>query len=215
MGNRGLTLIETLVVLAIVGGLLGLSVPAVQGVMRFAVGTRCCSNLRQIGMAALTYAEDWNGQLPAKSNFGVDDPRRSPAWFDRLTEYVDLTDIGRRTSVFQCAGFHGAPSTVFTHAMPKSLKMNSYLDAGGRPRHYALGTAGDESTVALFVDAVAKETGMGQWGYAPRSAVDDSRHRGRINILCLDGHALTTVAPATGEGVERGANVKWLSDGWK
>jgi prepilin-type N-terminal cleavage/methylation domain-containing protein/prepilin-type processing-associated H-X9-DG protein len=214
MGNRGITLIETLVVLTIVGGLLGLAVPATQGVMRFAVGTRCLANLRQIGVASLTYAEDWNGLLPAKSNFGVEDPHRSPAWFDRLPEYVDLTDIGRRTSAFQCAGFHGLPSTVFTHAMPKSLKMNSYLDAGGRPRHYALGSASDESTIALFVDAIAKDTGMGQWGHAPRSAVDDSRHRGRINVLCCDGHATATVAPGT-DPADRGANIKWLSEGWK
>src|SRR4051812_10726619 len=211
MARHALTLIELTAVVAILGMLLGLSVPAAQGVFRYAVATRCLSNLRQVGMAALTYAEEWDGLLPAKSNFGVDDAARSPAWFDRLPPYVDLPDVGRRTGVFQCAGFHGVPAPVFTHAMPKSLKMNAYLDADRRPRHYALGSAHDESSVALFVDAVAKDTGMGQWGHAPRSAVDDSRHRGRINVLCCDGHALTVVTQGEGEGAERGANVKWVS----
>jgi prepilin-type processing-associated H-X9-DG protein len=214
MPRQALTLIELTAVVAILGMLVGLSVPAVQGVMRYAVATRCLANLRQVGMAALTYADEWDGQLPAKSNFGIADPRRSPAWFDRLPPYADLPDVGRRTSVFQCAGFHGAPAPDFTHAMPKSLKMNAYLDADRRARHYTLGSAHDESTIALFVDGVAKDTGMGQWGHCSRSGVDDSRHRGRINVLCCDGHALTTVALGKGEGAERGANVKWESEDW-
>ena len=214
MPRRALTLVDTLVVLSIVGLLFGLAAPAAQSVFRLAVATRCVSNLRQVGAAALTYADEWDGLLPAKSNFGVDDPERSPAWFDRLPPYVDLPAVGRRTGVFQCAGFHGAPAPSFVNAMPKSFKMNAYLDAAGRPRHYALGTVSDEASIALFLDAVAKDTGMGQWGHAPRSAVDDSRHRGRVNVLCLDGHATATVALGGTDGAERGGNVKWVSESW-
>src|SRR4051812_4811352 len=136
MRSRGLSLIELLTVVSILGVLLGLTIPAARSVVRFAIGTVCLSHLRQVGAAALTYADEWSGLLPAKSNFGIDDDRRSPAWFDRLPDYVELPDVGRRTGIFQCAGFHGTATTRFTHAMPKSFKMNAYLDAGGRPRHY-------------------------------------------------------------------------------
>ncbi len=212
-GRTAFTLIEllvVLVVLALLGSLLGSALAPIQ---RYAIATCCMGNLRQVGMAALTYAEEWNECLPAEANFGVDDPQRSPAWFCRLPPYIDSERSGARTGIFQCAGFHGHPAEVFTNAMPKSFKMNSYLDADGRPRHYCLGSASDQSELVLFIDAIAKETGMGQWGHAVYSGVDDSRHRGRVNILFCDGHGLGKRA-TPGNGDWRNA-VRWKSSEWR
>lgn len=209
--RHALTLVELLCVLAIVALVAGVATPAVQTVLRLATATRCASNLRQVGMATLAYAQDWNDLLPAEGHLGVLDPARSPAWFVRLPPYLELPDALRRTSVFQCAGHRGAAAEVFDNAMPKSFKMNAYLDADGRPRHYPLGWARDQSEVVLFVDAVAGETGMGQWGHAPRSAVDDSRHPGRINALCLDGHAQRI---GRKDADDPASGLRWVSEDW-
>ncbi|MBA2480074.1 MAG: type II secretion system protein, partial [Planctomycetes bacterium] len=182
-GRSGWTLAELLVVIAILGVLAGMIIPCVRMALRAATASSCRNHMRQVGMAALLYAEDWNQSLPAEGNCGVQDPDRSPAWFCRLPDYFECENVLKRLRVFQCAGFSWKGPKSFTNATPKSFKMNSYLDNDGRPRNYTLGSMPDESEVVLFVDAVARETGMGQWGHAVMSAVDDSRHRGRVNVL--------------------------------
>jgi len=58
---RGFTLVELLVVIAIVGTLIGLLVPAVQQARQAAARSQCQSNLRQIGIAMLSYADARRG----------------------------------------------------------------------------------------------------------------------------------------------------------
>lgn len=212
--HSAFTLAELLVVVAIMGTLTAFIVPAVNAVQRLAQRTACASNLRQVGMCVLAYAGDFSGRLPAEGNCGVVVRERSPAWFDRLPAYLDDEKTGPR-SVFQCAAFRNLTAATMPHALPRSLKMNAYLDGGGRPRHYRLGQAsgGAEGEVALFLDAIAGATGMGQWGHCLASAVDDSRHPDMVNVLCLDGHTLARVA-APAERTGWRSAVTWLPDGW-
>lgn len=60
LGRRGFTLVELLVVVAIIGVIAGLLLPAVQAARESSRRTACGNNLRQMGLACHTYAGTQN-----------------------------------------------------------------------------------------------------------------------------------------------------------
>jgi prepilin-type processing-associated H-X9-DG protein len=198
--------------MAVIGVLAGLTIPSVTMLRRGAKRVACLSNLRQVGMAAMGYADDWHGFLPAERNLGLDDPERSPAWFYRLPPYLDGETVQDRSSVFQCPEFAWSGATVFNDASPKSFKFNAWIDNGGRPSHHFLGSLRDESQLVGFFDAIAGETGQGQWGHGTPTAVDWQRHAGKVNVLALDCH---TVSLGQGDAApDWEGELRWLSEEW-
>ncbi|NOY41245.1 MAG: DUF1559 domain-containing protein [Planctomycetes bacterium] len=66
--KRGFTLVELLVVIAIIGVLVGLLLPAIQAAREAARRNSCLNNIKNIGLAAHTYADRKKGQFPLASS---------------------------------------------------------------------------------------------------------------------------------------------------
>ncbi|MHC4326341.1 MAG: type II secretion system protein [Planctomycetota bacterium] len=62
-GKKGFTLIELLVVIAIIALLLSILTPALNAVKERGKRAVCMSNLRQLSLAYITYAQLYNGRF--------------------------------------------------------------------------------------------------------------------------------------------------------
>src|SRR5262245_12913862 len=96
---RAFTLVEVLVVLAIVSLLTGLALPAVQKVRDAGYRTVCRNNLRQIGLGLHQYHSDKGAFPPGMSYQDGRDPRPFLSWNARILPYLEQDSLWRQTEV--------------------------------------------------------------------------------------------------------------------
>ena len=94
------TLIELLVVIGIIGILASLLMPAFSRAKGKANDTKCISNLRQIGIALVIYADENNGRLP----FAEREPTMPVDPAHVLPRIVNVlsNNVGGAVAVFKC-----------------------------------------------------------------------------------------------------------------
>ncbi len=81
--DKKFTLIELLVVIAIIGILCCLLLPALANAKESARSICCLGNLKQIGLAAQLYAQDWDNEIPPYQSVGIPDNT-----FGTLADYL-------------------------------------------------------------------------------------------------------------------------------
>jgi prepilin-type N-terminal cleavage/methylation domain-containing protein len=103
--HSGMTLLELLVVISIIGILMGLLLPAVQSARQSAYNLACKNNLKQIGLATISYESTYHQIPPYPVNIAsqqslVDKsfPRRAMSWRVALLPFVDQQPLWDATA---------------------------------------------------------------------------------------------------------------------
>jgi prepilin-type N-terminal cleavage/methylation domain-containing protein/prepilin-type processing-associated H-X9-DG protein len=102
------TLIELLVVIGIIGILASLLMPAFSRAKGKALDTKCISNLRQVGIALVIYADENQGRLPYAERV-PSDPVDPTHVFPRIVNVLS-NHVGGAVAVFNCPRDNSRPS---------------------------------------------------------------------------------------------------------
>lgn len=193
------TLIELLIVIAIIGILASMLLPALKKARDRAKSIACVSNMKQIGNATHMYCGDYNGFLPASviyGGFGLGDPN-SGYWTtsirpymgeDFAIDYSPYTDVVRSKNPKSICPANFIPGDVLNRVV--NYNWNRYLGFPGLYRQIRLIKVASPSKNLIMGEA------SGLAGLNPDSrylkTIDSMGfvHNGYMNGLCPDGHVL-------------------------
>lgn len=157
--RRGMTLVELLVVIALIGVLTSLLLPAVQAAREAARRTQCQNHLRQQGLALSLYTETHGGLPPGWNTLGH-------AWNSAILPYLEQSTL-YDSLLFQEDGpgnweAGGANTRVIQTVVPlyrcPSMPLEEHLDSLGvqdrvpgsyRGNAGSLATSDDQSTLPV------------------------------------------------------------------
>lgn len=202
----GFTLIELLVVIAIIAILAAILFPVFARAREKARQTMCLSNAKQLGLAWLMYAQDYD-EMACPSYYYSADFRFEYAWDFILDwgtivngypahEYGFLGPYTKNGQINTCPSFHGTdwgrPYTGYAYNASYiggdifgGLQIAG-LGAISKPAETALiaeGGFGDPPQAQNYLRAPNDPTNLYQAGMV------DFRHNGTANVVYCDGHA--------------------------
>ena len=197
--RRAFTLVELLVVVAIIALLLGILLPALGKARDISRLSACGSNLRQLGVATRTYAADFQDRIPAgpagDSFFGRPWTQVNGAgiWIGNpLNTYMAhglLLDehLGNNTKTLECPGDDtNSPADELAKIGTTDNALASYAY-----RHLSQTTSDKLTDLGVNgVGSAARALFMDTESYGPKAAGQyHSAHNGEtVNIAYLDAH---------------------------
>lgn len=174
--------------LAVIGILAALLLPALNKASRKAQGIQCLSNLRQLGFASLTYCQDNDEHLPF-AWWDNPDPKEN-SFFVLLTPQIYRSDFdgfsGFELPLYTCPLRANEP-LVGANPMKISYGMNAYNSVSfpdPQTRRITQATLGSST---LLVADIAHE-----YNHPPIDTLAADhlgyKHSSRANVAFLDGH---------------------------
>ena len=204
MKQKKVTLIELLIVIAIIATLIAILLPALNRARDIAKSIKCINNERQIHLAWMGYVNDYNGRLPMKDgNTLYGDTDIWHTWVITMEDYLNpgLVSISGTTyvkvsSFLHCPSFITANTLWQTRYLPYGM---NYCGIGGVAPHisvaaYSLIThVKYPSLQVAFGDSGGPGTGSPiQGGYSINgnpNVTNYTRHNNKGNFIFCDGHA--------------------------
>jgi prepilin-type processing-associated H-X9-DG protein/prepilin-type N-terminal cleavage/methylation domain-containing protein len=214
--KRAFTLVELLVVIAVIAILASLLLPSLARAKGKARSTQCLSNLRQWTLALSFYLEENDDCIPRRGQgvqplFIIDRPED---WFNALPPLVGLPGYytlvteenipgPEERTIFACPA---ARRTAYTNFL--SYAMNIYLSPTIRPTPHRFSEISDPSTLAFMADGPCDYSSTAP-SIKPYSV--QARHNGQANIAFLDGHVQSFAGAylGCGAGDPSRPDVRW------
>jgi len=207
---QGFTIVELLVVIAIIAILASMLLPALNKAKEAGKSIVCIGNLKQLGLAMLSYTDDNNGTFPDGGSSTI----QYQCWDWKLADYLKYA-LSPGPAIYHCPS--GIPSANQTINQSRGYAMNDNVARGFyNPADSKIGkTRRDGELLALldfWLDSVGKESFVGgtrnnmeytSTGDPLRVAF---RHNGQFNYWCKDG-----AAQATPRGSGFGTLPLWMS----
>lgn len=216
--RRAFTLVELLVVIAVIALLAALLLPTLADGKDKARSIQCLNNLHQWGLAYRMYADDNNDFLPRRGQgvqvlFQID---RTEDWFNALPPYFSIptfqqlvTNSNKPTahsqSIFICPIANDPGEEYF---LPYAMNMN--LSPWFLPRASKFAEVVQPATVVAMADAPGPYASTFP-SIKAYSVV--ARHSSRANLLFLAGQAQSFAGAYVGCGAGDPArdDVRWLT----
>lgn len=194
--RRGFTLIELLTVIAIIGILASILIPTVQKVRDTARRAVCSSNIRQVSLAMIMYADDHDGVLPT-----VGDMEARPTdwiqWRDdgeyhNLRESVIVPYLGGGFSpdIFRCPSDENVAESLDNPIdgwVPYAYSYTMNMDISERRRLNGRIYNADDPTQIIMLVEEARPNDSGAYLESDLDTLTE-RHGGKGHVSFLDAH---------------------------
>ena len=213
----GFTLVEMLVVIAVIAILSALLLPALGKAKESARRAVCLANLKQIHLAVANYADSFNDYLvPSGQDSGFAYNTISTAWNQQLYWYTVIRDFLGSHRSFYCPnkanglGYASYAQTVFPAEMPSSftcgLGYGIYVGACWMSPYGMIG--GNE--VKIYSSNAARHCIVGDLVYDYTSAIGISVLTTNPGWGAWQGHMPMSLRPAGGNCLYIEGNAKWV-----
>ena len=187
-GTAAFTLVELLVVVAIIAVLAALGLAVSSAVMQKAHATKCLNTVRQVGIATRAYTADNDGRLPDTGHVRAADGT-SRSWLNTLATYLGPKFIGRcpannKSPVDVTYGWNDLLTETTGEGIPVARCRTPSATL-------VIGEAADAYTSEHFHFAAARNrVTYNQF----KASVGVERHGRAANYLFVDGHVESLTA---------------------
>jgi prepilin-type N-terminal cleavage/methylation domain-containing protein/prepilin-type processing-associated H-X9-DG protein len=173
----GFTLVEILVVIAIIAVLAAILFPVIAGATRTARKATCISNLRQLVLAQKMYSDDYDRTIV-------------PARAGSITWCQILQPLMKSDQIIICPEDETRQTVSGTSDLPHSYGINYSLayNTSGQPFVWSMSSINRTTDLLLFFDMKPSANAMGASYLTHRLSRVSTRHSGRCAIGFLDGH---------------------------